>query len=81
MATRLIMIGALCLVLGGCASGDFCSVAKPLTVSKHDVLTRETKNEVVAHNETGEKLCGRSWTSQAGPNAGAATRMWLFNGK
>jgi len=65
MATRLIVLG-LCLLLSGCASGNFCSIARPLTVSKSDVLTRETANQIVAQNETGEKLCGSSWTAQAG---------------
>lgn len=27
-------------------------------LSRSDVLTRQTKNQILAHNETGAKLCG-----------------------
>lgn len=45
----------------GCAStpATECAWAKIITVSRDDVLTRQTKEEIVAHNEKYETFCGR----------------------
>jgi hypothetical protein len=54
---------ALCLILSltsGCATFNAkseCSWAKVITVSKDDVLTRLTKEEIVAHNEKVSRFC------------------------
>ena len=47
--------------LGGCAtagSGDFCAVASPIRPIVKDVLTDGTVRQILAHDETGAKLCG-----------------------
>lgn len=37
---------------------DFCATAKPIYVSKSDVISDATAKEILAHNLTGRKLCG-----------------------
>lgn len=46
-------------LMPSCAStpATECSWAQYITVSKKDVLTRETKEEIVAHNAKVEKFC------------------------
>lgn len=49
------------LLLTGCATSPIpiglpCSVG-PIYLSRDDVLTRRTKENIVLVNETGEKLC------------------------
>jgi hypothetical protein len=49
------------LLLSGCAPGsgtDACGPWKPIYVSRHDVLTDGTARQVLAHNETGRRICG-----------------------
>ena len=46
----------------GCATdprlkGDYDWV-QPIRPSKADVLTRQTKEQILAHNEAGAKICG-----------------------
>jgi len=48
--------------IAGCATdprlhGD-CDWAQPIRPSRQDVLTRQTKEQIAAHNEAGAKLCG-----------------------
>ena len=47
----------------GCATeltsqSDACDWVKPIRPSRADVLTEGTLVQIVAHNETGEVLCG-----------------------
>lgn len=48
--------------ISGCATNpifkDDCDWAQPILPSRSDVLTPETKRQILAHNEAGEKLCG-----------------------
>jgi hypothetical protein len=48
--------------IGGCATSpifkDDCDWARPILPSRSDVLTPETKRQILAHNQAGEKLCG-----------------------
>lgn len=37
---------------------DFCATAKPIYISRTDVLTDATAREILEHNETGRNLCG-----------------------
>jgi hypothetical protein len=37
---------------------DFCATAKPIYVSKDDVITDMTAQQILAHNVLGRKLCG-----------------------
>lgn len=59
---RSIALMSILASLGGCATaagnGDFCSVASPIRPSVQDVLTDGTARQILAHDETGAKLCG-----------------------
>lgn len=56
------MILLAALALAGCSTtgGDYCLLAKPIRPSTSDVLTEGTARQILAQNETGEKLC--NWT-------------------
>ena len=46
----------------GCATDprlkSECDWAQPIMPSRADVLTRQTKQQILAHNEAGAKICG-----------------------
>jgi hypothetical protein len=46
----------------GCATDprlrSDCDWVQPIKPSRQDVLTRQTKAQILAHNEAGRKLCG-----------------------
>ena len=46
----------------GCATdprlSKDCDWARPIQPSRADLLTRQTKQQILAHNETGARLCG-----------------------
>jgi len=46
----------------GCATDprlkSDCDWAQPIRPSRSDVLTRQTKEQILAHNEAGAKICG-----------------------
>ena len=51
------------LALAGCTPvqtrpDSFCQWAHPILLDKKDVLTPDTKAQIVAYDETGKKLCG-----------------------
>lgn len=37
---------------------DFCAIARPIYISRADVLTDGTAREILNHNEKGELFCG-----------------------
>lgn len=49
-------------LLAGCAptgpATDACGPWRPILVSRQDDLTRSTAADILAHNETGRRLCG-----------------------
>lgn len=51
-------------VATGCATTnpvvepDYCATAKPIYISKTDVISDATAREILEHNLTGQKLCG-----------------------
>ena len=52
-----------CFVLAACTPvqtrpDSFCQWAHPILLDKKDVLTPDTKAQIVAYDETGKKLCG-----------------------
>lgn len=54
---------ASALLLSGCATGgrattDGCEWTRPILVGRDDVLTEATAAEILAHNETGSRICG-----------------------
>jgi hypothetical protein len=58
--TALTLTAAL---TAGCATGlrplrNDCDWAEPIRPSRADVLTDGTLEQIVAHNEIGERLCG-----------------------
>lgn len=68
MDARLIIAGALALALAcsACTAPqvrtitDYCTPWRPIYISTQDVLTDATARAILAHDETGAKLCG--WT-------------------
>ena len=55
----------LALLLSSCATNgrvteavSGCAWARPILVSKADVLTDQTARQILAHNEAGRALCG-----------------------
>lgn len=42
----------------GAGSDSFCAVAKPIYIEDADMFTEATAREILAHNLTGEKICG-----------------------
>lgn len=63
---KLRLAGCLLLTcVSGCATNGHvidtsCAWAKPILVSRQDVLTDETTRQVLSHNETWERLCSRA---------------------
>jgi hypothetical protein len=56
----VILLGSLILTSGCVTIGpatNFCSIAEPILISRQDVLTDGTARQILAHNETGRKLC------------------------
>lgn len=58
---RLPLLGLLTL-LASCRAagpaGGFCEAARPILVDPDDRLTRATAVQLLAHNESGARLCG-----------------------
>jgi hypothetical protein len=50
------------ILASGCAATgpgiDACGPWRPILVSRQDSLTRETAAAILAHDETGRRLCG-----------------------
>jgi hypothetical protein len=56
------MLLLIAVSTAGCATDPFarndCDWAQPIEPSRKDVLTRQTKEQIVSHNEIGSKVCG-----------------------
>jgi hypothetical protein len=70
MKWTLALLVSLPLLIG-CASGgpatsgdSFCAVARPMYVSKDDVLTEPLARDILSHNEYGARKCGWKPTSK-----------------
>lgn len=48
---------ASCSGSGRAIDRDYCLLSKPILVSRQDVLTKMTAQQVLAQNETFAKLC------------------------
>ncbi len=49
------------ILLAACATdggGDFCMVARPIYVEQTDTFAADTARAILAHNETGARICG-----------------------
>lgn len=60
MWMRMMMLAWLAVSLAGCGIkiGTECDWAAPIRPSRSDQLTPDTQRQILAHNETGAKLCG-----------------------
>ena len=62
MRWTVLWLLALTLPLTSCASGDGgidpCGPWRPILVSAGDSLTPATAADLLAHNQTGRRLCG-----------------------
>ena len=58
------LLSVIVALLAGCATDDLrpgqmvCDWAAPIRPSRADQLTDGTARQILAHNETGAKLCG-----------------------
>lgn len=43
---------------GGCATSDPCAGWRAIRPARADVLTDGTARQILAHNETGARVCG-----------------------
>jgi len=60
MWMRMMMLAWLAVSLAGCGIriGAECDWAAPIRPSQVDHLTPGTQRQILAHNETGAKICG-----------------------
>ena len=58
MTAMLLLIA---VSIAGCATSPLlhtdCDWAQPIKPSRNDVLTRQTREQIAAHNDAGAKLC------------------------
>jgi hypothetical protein len=60
----LLLLLVICATTAGCGErravviDNGCSWAKPIYVSKDDVLTDPTAKAIRDHDETGKRICG-----------------------
>ena len=61
MMWKMTCVASLVL-LTGCATDGIatsgCEWTRPILVGDADVLTDETARQILAHNETGARICG-----------------------
>ena len=59
------MLLLIAVSTAGCATERLarndCDWAQPIRPSRNDVLTRQTKEQIAAHNEAGARIC--RWSS------------------
>lgn len=63
MSKPLILLIAITALSAGCATErrflrEDCDWAQPIRPSRNDVLSENTKAQILAHNEIGARLCG-----------------------
>jgi hypothetical protein len=68
MFRRIAMLLLIAVSSAGCATDprlkSDCDWAQPIKPSRKDVLTRQTKEQIAAHNELGGRLCRWKLRSQ-----------------
>lgn len=62
-AMKFFAVVALFAITGCATTGGSLCPAGPIILDKSDVLSRSTAEQVVALNESGQKICG--WHSPA----------------
>ena len=59
---RTAMLLLIAVSIAGCVTDprlkSDCDWAQPIRPSRQDVLTRQTKEQIAAHNEAGARICG-----------------------
>lgn len=63
MTKTIVLLVSLALLTGCETAGPatdqgFCAVGRPIYVSRQDVLTEGTADQIEAHNNTGARVCG-----------------------
>lgn len=63
MLRPLILLIAIAALTAGCGTEwrflrEDCDWVQPIRPSRADVLSENTKAQILAHNEIGERLCG-----------------------
>ena len=62
MCRLTAMLLLIAVSTAGCATDprlkSDCDWAQPIRPSGHDVLTRQTREQILAHNEVGARICG-----------------------
>ena len=60
-SARLLLLSLMSAGLGcstvGAGTSDYCTLYKPILVSKQDVLTDGTVDQILRANETWERVC------------------------
>jgi hypothetical protein len=69
MFKRIAMLLLIAVSTAGCVTEQLdrndCDWAQPITPSRKDVLTRQTKEQIAAHNEAGARICRwKSWPAR-----------------
>jgi hypothetical protein len=58
----IAMLLLIAVSTAGCATDprfrNDCDWAQPIRPSRKEVLTRQTKEQIAAHNEAGARICG-----------------------
>lgn len=59
----MTMLLTMSFLLTGCVIKQpqgllFCETASPIYISRDDVLTQETKRQILTHDIVGERVCG-----------------------
>lgn len=57
MLPASLILLASCSGSGRAISRDYCLISKPILVSRQDVLTKMTAQQILSANETFAKLC------------------------
>ena len=67
MFKRIAMLLLIVVSTAGCATEQLaqndCDWTQPIRPSRKDVLTRQTKEQIAAHNEAGVRIC--KWRNQS----------------
>ena len=63
MTSRMLCAALALVLLTSCATSGAgtdaaCVAFRPIYVSRADTLTEDTAAQVLAHNRTGQRLCG-----------------------
>ncbi|SDB57471.1 hypothetical protein SAMN02982931_04565 [Bauldia litoralis] len=58
----IVMLALIVVSIAGCTTDPIfrndCDWVQPIRPSPSDALTRQTKEQILAHNEAGARLCG-----------------------